>query len=153
LEDKGAKLIEDPKKSVFMKGNKTSQKVMDLMKDLHIQRGSDLSKLFLRTSKDLHPFDDIGPVEQMANKQGCSLFSIGTHQKKRPDNIIFGRLFAEHLLDMFEFGVSNYVPQEKFNTNEFTSGLKPVLMFQGEQFDFSDKHRRFKNFLIDFFKL
>ena len=36
LESKGAKLIEDPKKSIIMKGNKTSQIVMDLMKDLHL---------------------------------------------------------------------------------------------------------------------
>jgi ribosome production factor 2 len=44
----------------------------------------------------------------MSVRQDCSLFIVGTHQKKRPDNLIIGRLFADHLLDMFEFGVSNY---------------------------------------------
>jgi len=29
----------------------------------------------------------------------------------------------------------------------------PVLSFQGEHFDFSEKHKRFKNYLIDFFKI
>jgi hypothetical protein len=52
-----------------MRGKKTSQKVLGLLKDLHLQRGNnEYSKLFLRTSQDLHPFDDIGAVEQMANK-------------------------------------------------------------------------------------
>jgi len=63
MESKEAKLIEDAKKSIMIKGNKTSQIVLDLMKDLHLQRGNDISKLFLRTGKDVHPFDDIGPVE------------------------------------------------------------------------------------------
>jgi len=153
MESKEAKLIEDLKKSIIMKGMKTSQTVMDLMKDLHLQRGTDLSKLFLRTGKDLHPFDDIGPIEQMANKQGSALFVLGTHQKKRPDNIIFGRMFAEHLLDMCEFGVTGYVSQKEFKSMEVTNNLKPILIFQGEQFDFNDKHRRFKNYLIDFFKV
>ena len=107
----------------------------------------------MRTSHDLHPFDDIGPIEQFCQKQGCSMFIIGTHQKKRPDNMVLGRMYANHLLDMFEFCVTGYVPQTKFKCNEVTNQIKPILVFQGEQFDFSEKHRRFKNFLIDFYKL
>lgn len=79
LQAKEPQLYEDHKKSMFMRGKKASQTVLDLMKDLHIQRGTDNSKLFLRTSKDVHPFDDIGVVEQMAAKQGCALFVCGTH--------------------------------------------------------------------------
>jgi ribosome production factor 2 len=81
------------------------------------------------------------------------MFACGTHQKKRPDNLIFGRMFAEHILDMFEFGVSEYVPVSQFNTKDMSTHIKPILLFQGEQFDFSLKHMRFKNFLIDFFKI
>jgi len=36
--------------------------------------------------------------------------------------------------------------------SEVDSEIKPILVFQGEQFEFSEKHSRFKNFLIDFFK-
>jgi ribosome production factor 2 len=111
LEARAPQIIEGPKKSIFMRGKKTSQKVLDLMRDLHLQRGSsDLSKLFLRTSYDIHPFDDIGAIEQQANKQGSHLFACGTHQKKRPDNLIFGRTYHDHILDLFEFAVSDYVP-------------------------------------------
>ena len=51
---------------------------MDLMKDLSILRGPEMSKLFMRKGYDLHPFEDIGAVEQMANKQCCNLFVVGT---------------------------------------------------------------------------
>lgn len=124
------------------------------MKDLHFQRGSgDISKLFLRTGKDVHPFDDIGPVERMAVNQQSTLFVCGTHQKKRPDNVIFGRLFSDHILDLFEFGLFEYEPVQSFKPVDVNTMIKPVLVFQGEQFDFVSKHRRFKNYLIDFFKM
>lgn len=64
-----------------------------------------------------------------------------------------GRLFSGHLLDMFEFGVSNYVPVTKFQVKEINYEIKPILLFQGEQFEFSPKHQRLKNFLIDFMKV
>lgn len=68
MEDREPKLYENPKKSILLKGTKTSQMVQDLIKDLHFIRGSEESKLFMRKSHDIHPFEDIGPLEQMANK-------------------------------------------------------------------------------------
>ena len=35
---------------------------------------------------------------------------------------------------------------------EIDNQVKPILIFQGEQFEFSDKHNRFKNFMVDFLK-
>jgi ribosome production factor 2 len=61
-------------------------------------------------------------------------------------------LFAEHLLDMFEFGVSNYKGIASYHNAEIDCQIKPVLVFQGEQFEFIEKFSRFKNFLIDFLK-
>jgi hypothetical protein len=34
-----------------------------LLKDLHLIRGNEVSKLFLRKSHDIYPFDDIGQLE------------------------------------------------------------------------------------------
>ncbi len=129
MEEREAKIVENPKKSIILKGNKTSQNVLQLLKDLHLIRGSDVSKLFLRKSKDIYPFDDIGQLEQLAVKQDCSLFAIGTHQKKRPDNLILGRLFAAHLLDMFEFGVFNFKPITAFISKAVSTQIKPLLIF------------------------
>lgn len=95
-------------------------------------RGVNQSKLFLRKSHDVRPFDEIGSIEQMAVRQDCSLFIVGTHQKKRPDNLIIGRLFADHLLDMFEFGVSNYKGIQEYKCKDADNNIKPILVFQGE---------------------
>ena len=81
----------------------------ELIKDIYRTRGDkDESKLFLRKTHDIHPFDDIEKLEFMANKYDSALFIVGNHQKKRPENLIFGRIYAEHLLDMLEFGVQDY---------------------------------------------
>lgn len=148
IESREAKISENAKKSILVKGNKTSAMITELIKDLHTLRGSDASKLFMRKSHDIHPFEDIGTLEQMANKSDCSLFVLGSHQKKRPDNLIFGRLFSEHLLDMFEFGVSNFKGIAAYKNAEIDCQIKPILVFQGEHFEFSAKHSRFKNFCI-----
>lgn len=39
IEDREAKIKENPKKSIMVKGNKTSQMITDLIKDLHTLRG------------------------------------------------------------------------------------------------------------------
>lgn len=51
-------------------------------------------------------------------------------------------------------GVENYRGCDQFKAAEhITRDLKPILIFQGEPFDNSDKHQRLKNTLIDFFRI
>lgn len=45
----------------------------------------------------------------MCNKYDCSLFVMGMHSKKRPNNIVIGRLHDHEILDMHELGIENYV--------------------------------------------
>ena len=130
MEDRQPKLIENLKKCVMIRANKTPQDILDLIKDIYqLRGGSEASKLYLRKSMDLHPFEDISPIESMGVKQDCSLFVIGSGQKKRPNNLIMGRLYCEHLLDMFEFGVSNYVGVSYFKAMDIDSQLKPIILF------------------------
>ena len=53
--------------------------------------------------------------EHYANKLDVSLFAFGSHNKKRPDNAVFARMFNKHVLDMFELGVHDYIPTEAFH--------------------------------------
>lgn len=59
-------MFENIKSSIFVKGNKSSEVINKLLRDLHIMRGEDRSKLFLKKTHDMHPFDDQGPLEVMA---------------------------------------------------------------------------------------
>lgn len=51
------------------------------------------------------PFDDMTPVEKMAEKHDASLFVISRHSKKRPNSFTLGRMFDRHLMDMAEFHI------------------------------------------------
>jgi len=55
---------------------------------------------------------------------------------------------------MIEFGVENYKGCDQFKAPEHISrDLKPILLFQGEPFENSDKHKRIRNLLLDFFRI
>ena len=95
------------------------------------------------------PMEDASFIENQAVKYDSSLFVVGSHQKKRPDNLVLGRVFDGHVLDMFEFGIENYRGMRSFRAAEhISSDLKPILLFQGEQFEVSEKHKRIKSLLI-----
>lgn len=111
-------------------------------------RGADMSKLFTKKSHNLAAFEDASLVEKMASQQDCSLFVVGSTQKKRPHNLVLGRTFDGHVLDMFETGVEDYKGVRQFKSKGlFSADMKPILMFQGEPFELSDVHRRLKNLL------
>ena len=93
----------------MIKGPTSNNDLDNLIRDLHLTRGGDnFSKLFLRKTHDIRPFEEEAAVERFTDKNDCSLFVVGTHQKKRPNNLTMGRMYCSHLLDMFEFGVENF---------------------------------------------
>lgn len=149
LEKKQPQLVEGKKTAIFIKGKKSSLVVQNLMRDIIALRGEpESSRVFLRNGHDMHPFENIVPLESMASKQDCALFCFGNHQKKRPDNIVLGRTFDGRALDFFEVGIQNYKGiNEMPPVKEASRDMKPVIIFQGEQFEFSEKHQRLKNIL------
>lgn len=78
---------------------------------------------------------------------------MGSHQKKRPDNLVLGRVFDGHILDICEFGVKNFKGTSAFETPQHVhADMKPILLFQGEHFETNDNLKRIKSLLIDFFQ-
>jgi ribosome production factor 2 len=88
----------------------------------------------------------------LAKKNDTSLFVLGSHSKKRPNNLVFGRLFNFAILDMVEFGVEEYIPM--INSTKFTNliGSKPLMIFNGEYFENNEEMKITQNFFIDFFQ-
>lgn len=67
------------------------------------------------------------------DKNECALFCFASHSKKRPHNLILGRTYDKHLLDMIEFGCSSVEGLENFKEMEKKRyGSKPCLVFVGE---------------------
>ena len=109
LERKQAQLVEGKKTAIFVRGQKASLTIQGVMRDLVTLRGEpEVSRVFMRNGHDMHPFENIVPLESMASKQDCALICFGNHQKKRPDNLVLGRTYNGKILDLFEFGVENY---------------------------------------------
>jgi ribosome production factor 2 len=60
-----------------------------------------------------------------------------------------GRVFNGNVLDMFEFGVTDYKSMIELKANtSIPHDMKPLMIFQGEPFEMNESHRRLKNLLI-----
>ena len=98
-----------------------------------------------------HPFEDSTHIEFMCDKNNSSLFMFANNSKKRPNNLIIGRTFDDHILDMVEFGFSDYKSLNEFKVSKIPIGTKPIVIFSGQPFDVEHDYQRIKNLLLDFF--
>merc|ERR1712183_579984 len=100
LENKAPKVKENTKVMMFVRGTKTSRDVTQLMKDL-----ARLKKPYCKQfsqKNDIRPFESCEKLEFWSKNYDMSLFAFGNQSKKRPNNLILGRMFHHKLLDMVE---------------------------------------------------
>ncbi|GAA6218553.1 ribosome production factor 2 homolog [Lates japonicus] len=150
LESRAPKLTEDVKSAMIMKGGNTSQTITQALKDLYSLRKP--NAVLYKKKNITRPFEDSTSLEFFSKKTDCSLFLFGSHNKKRPNNLIFGRLFDFHVLDMIELGIEKYVSLSEIKASKCPEGTKPMLVFAGEAFDTDNEHKRLKSLFIDFFR-
>lgn len=72
---------------------------------------------FTRKNADVRPFEVGGEVqlEVHSSRNNSSLFALGSHSKKRPHNLVLGRLYDFRLYDAIELGVTAYRPIREFS--------------------------------------
>ena len=99
LKKREPQTIEHTKRVLVLKGHKTSETINAALLDLNVMTKPN-NKNFSRKNEVL-PFEDPSSMEFMCEKNQCALFAMGSHTKKRPDNLILGRLFDGHLMDMY----------------------------------------------------
>ena len=150
LEAREPKALENNKGSLFIRGPNCSQTVLQCMKDLNCFKKPDTD--FYSQKNDIRPFENFTQIEFFSQKHDISLFALGNHNKKRPDNLIMGRLYDHKMLDMVEFGVQNFKAMSEFGGEKIPVGTKPCLLFSGSLFDTHDDMKRIKNLLVDFFR-
>ncbi|KAJ3449155.1 brix domain containing protein [Anaeramoeba flamelloides] len=147
---KQPKVNETVKKVLFLKGRKTSENIRDLLTDLYLITKPNAHKLTRKN--DIVPFDDETSLEFLCNKNDCGLFVLGSHTKKRPNNLIVGRVYDNHLYDMVEFGVDSLKTIHQIKGETCVDGTKPLLVFNGDGFQFDEDYKMIKNLFIDLFK-
>lgn len=129
---------------------------MSVLRALHKFK-SPHSKLLTNKHNMTRPFEDVSSVEFLGRVNDCSLFAYASHSKKRPHNLILGRLFDHQLLNMFELGVDpeTFQGMDAFDGERkavVRVGSKPAVLFQGEAWDSSADLVLLRNFLLDFFR-
>ncbi|XP_037305853.2 ribosome production factor 2 homolog [Pungitius pungitius] len=150
LEGRAPKLTEDVKTAMIMKGGNSSLTVTQALKDIYALKKP--NAVLFKKKNITRPFEDSTSLEFFSKKSDCSLFLFGSHSKKRPNNLIFGRLFDFHVLDMMELGIEKYISLSDIKSSKCPEGTKPMLVFAGDAFDTNNEYRRLKSLFIDFFR-
>ncbi|GJQ74812.1 hypothetical protein Trydic_g21650 [Trypoxylus dichotomus] len=142
-------VIEGPKRTLFLQGRKSSEKVRKLLSDLYDIKKPDARKLSKKN--DITIFENAVPVEELCRKNETPLFVFGSHNKKRPDNIVFGRMFDYSLLDMIELGIESYTGFHEFCNSKISLSTKPCLIFSGPEWEQTEELKHLKSIFVDMF--
>jgi len=152
--ERESKLIENPKTALFIRGHKSSQVINDVMGDFNAMK-KPFGKLYKKkkSNNTKGPFEDETTVEFFSLKNDASLFMYGGSSKKRLHNLIVGRMFDHHLLDMMEFGVTDFKPIVEFKSSiQPMYASKPAFILIGSLFQTDEKYQTLANLFVDFFR-
>lgn len=153
MDDREPQVFENPKICTFLRGRNTSQAITKVLQDLY--RLKKPNAILLSKNNEIVPFDDASPLEFLSSKNDSSLFAMASHSKKRPNNLVIGRMFDHALLDMMEFTVLSHRSLEEFPGEKCHLGSKPLMVFLGEQFHLNgqgeDAYSKLANLFVDFF--
>ncbi|KAL0921957.1 hypothetical protein M5K25_005910 [Dendrobium thyrsiflorum] len=156
LDKRAPKLVENAKKTLILHGTKTSYVLNAVLAQIfHLKKG--LAVKFSRKNENIRPFESSGEtsLEFFSLKTDCSFFVFGSHSKKRPNNLILGRMYDHHIYDLVEVGVENFNPIESFKYDKKIAprqGSKPFFAFIGENFESVDELKHLKEVLLDHFR-
>eukprot|EP00041_Stephanoeca_diplocostata_P013414 m.235058 g.235058 ORF g.235058 m.235058 type:complete len:208 (+) comp19330_c2_seq2:174-797(+) len=150
LENKAPKLRENTKKIMLLFGQNTTEMLKYFFRDMARVTGP--HSTLLSRKKEIRPFEDQEPIEYLSQKQDASLFMFGSHNKKRPHNVVFGRTYDGQVRDMVELGLESLRPLEGFSNEGNASGSKPCIVFNGVAFEQDPVHVQLKSILIDMFR-
>eukprot|EP00262_Sarcandra_glabra_P003863 TRINITY_DN1468_c1_g2_i3.p1 TRINITY_DN1468_c1_g2~~TRINITY_DN1468_c1_g2_i3.p1 ORF type:complete len:348 (+),score=59.97 TRINITY_DN1468_c1_g2_i3:196-1239(+) len=156
LEKRAPKFVENGKKTLILQGTKTSNVLNSVLTEIyHLKKGSAIR--YTRKNDNIRPFESGGEtsLEFFSLKTDCSLFVFGSHSKKRPNNLVMGRTYDNHIYDLIEVGVENFRSMESFSYDKKLAplvGSKPFIAFIGEGFESVEELKHLKELLLDLFK-
>ncbi|KAJ3105222.1 rRNA-binding ribosome biosynthesis protein rpf2 [Phlyctochytrium planicorne] len=150
LKKREPQVEEAAKVSLFLRGSTSSELGLDALKDLYQLKRPDA--ILFSKKNEIHPFDDPRKAEFLSEKNDATFMVLANHSKKRPHNIVFVRYFDHQILDMYELGIIRGLPQYAFESEKPAIGHRPVLLFQGHQFEIDETFKEMKNFFLDFFR-
>lgn len=156
LDKRSPKIVENSKKTLILHGMKTSQVLNNVLTQIFQLKRANAIK-YSKKNDNIRPFESGGEasLEFFSLKTDCSLFVFGSHSKKRPNNLVLGRMYDHHVYDLVEVGVENFKPLESFVYDKKIApkaGSKPFFAFIGEGFESVEELKHLKDVLLDLFK-
>ena len=148
-----SQLVEGAKSTLLLKGISCSHAMTTILKDIRAMKAP-YAKLLSKNNVIL-PFDDGGQMslEFLSTKNDCSLICLASHNKKRPNNLVLGRMFDRHVLDMVELGVIRYKSIADYpSCLKKRIGSKPMMLFVGDMWHLNQECKKLQNLLIDFYR-
>ncbi|KAG9019161.1 rRNA-binding ribosome biosynthesis protein rpf2 [Tulasnella sp. 427] len=143
------KEVEDARTAVFVKGTTGSEVLNGVTKDLLALKKPHAIPFSKKNT--IRPFEDTASLDFWADKNDASLFVCSQNTKKRPNDLVFARMFDHKVLDMIELGVEGYIPMVDFKTPKPQPGIRPVIHFGSELFDTHPRYMQVKSMFLDFF--
>ncbi|EDK42448.1 hypothetical protein PP707_03275 [Acetobacter pasteurianus] len=151
LAKKEAKLVENTKSALFVPGATGNKLLHDAMCDLMALK-KPFAKKFTKKNA-IRPFEDASEVEFFAERNDSSLLVFSSHNKKRPNTLIFTRFFNHKVYDMLELLIMGQPKLiQDFKKLTFTIGLKPMFVFNGPAFDSHPVYQHIKSLFLDFYR-
>ncbi|KAL3080328.1 hypothetical protein niasHS_012433 [Heterodera schachtii] len=151
LEDRAPKLVENDKVTLFVKGKKCSVMLNKILGEFYQLKKPLANRL--QRNNDSHPFEDDSLLCRFSHKFDASLFVFGSSTKKRPNSLLFGRMYDHQMLDMVELQVENFVSSDEFKqVKSVTLGSKPCIILQGHLFESNGTLQRIGNLMVDLFR-
>ncbi|KAL1219312.1 putative ribosome production factor 2 [Cardamine amara subsp. amara] len=156
LEKRAPKLVETGKKTLILHGTKTSATVSSFLMELYrLKKGGAIK--YSRRNENIRPFEAGGEtsLEFFSQKTDCSIFVYGSHTKKRPDNLVLGRMYDHQVYDLIEVGIENFKSLLSFSYDKKIApheGSKPFICFTGEGFENVQELKQLKEVLTDLFR-
>lgn len=156
LEKRAPRLVENSKKTLILHGTKTSDVLNAVLTQIHHLK-RDNSIRYTKKNDNIRPFESSGDasLEFFSHKTDCSLFVFGSHSKKRPNNLVLGRMYDHHVYDLVEVGVENFKSLESFVYDKKIApraATKPFFAFIGEGFESVEELKHLKEVLLDLFR-
>jgi len=144
--------VEGEKGTLFLCARNSSYTNMSVLKYFYKLSPAGRKVLWAKKHDIENPYDQPQDIIRRCEKNDTSMYMLISHQKKRQNAVIFTRLFDFNVLDTYEFLIKTIDNNSNLLNINLSPHMKPVLIFEGSEFNNDALFKGIKSYFTDFFK-